>query len=517
MKTPETHNISKAIISVSDKTGIVEFAKELNQLGIEIFSTGGTAKLLRDSGIPVKNIGDLTGFPEILDGRVKTLHPVVMAGLLARLDVEEHLKQLAEHNIPSIDLLVVNLYPFEETLEKEGSTHEEIIENIDIGGPTMLRAAAKNYQWTAVVVNPKHYDDILKSLKENNKTIPLNLRTELAGEVFSHTAYYDSIISSYFDKINKIEMPDKKTFGMKIQQSLRYGENPHQKAQLYGSFFKIFKQLHGKELSYNNIIDIDAASRLILEFDETAVAIIKHTNPSGVAIADSLPEAYQKAFSTDTDSPFGGIIVVNRTLDKTMAETVHSLFTELIIAPEFTDEALQILTKKRDRRLILADYTKLKNSLGMEIKSVSGGFLVQSTDLKLYDEYNMKVATKRQPTEKEMEALKFGWKIVKHVKSNAIVYSAGDRTLAIGAGQMSRVDSARIAIEKAKLMGIDLNGSVMASDAYFPFADSVMMAIDAGATAVIQPGGSVRDGEVIEAANEHNLAMVLTGMRHFRH
>jgi phosphoribosylaminoimidazolecarboxamide formyltransferase/IMP cyclohydrolase len=517
MITPEKHVISKAIISVSDKTGIVEFAKELNQLGIEIFSTGGTSKLLRDSGIPVKSISDLTGFPEILDSRVKTTHPVVLAGLLAQLDKEEHLKQLAEHHISSLDLLVVNLYPFEETLEKEDSTHEDIIENIDIGGPTMIRAAAKNYLWTVVVVNPKRYDEILNCLKENNKTIPVKLRTELAGEVFSHTAYYDSLISSYFDKINKIEMPEKKTIGMKIQQTLRYGENPHQKAQLYGSFFKIFKQLHGKELSYNNIIDIDAASRLILEFDETAVAIIKHTNPSGAAVAESLPEAYQKAFATDTVSPFGGIIVVNRRLDKIMAETVHSLFTELIIAPEFTDEALQILMKKRDRRLIVADYEKLKNSLGMEIKSVSGGFLTQTTDLKLYDENNLKVVSNRKPTEREMAALKFGWKIVKHVKSNAIVYSAGDRTLAIGAGQMSRVDSSRIAIEKAKLMGIDLQGSVMASDAYFPFADSVMMAVEAGATAVIQPGGSVRDGEVIAAADEHNIAMVLTGMRHFRH
>ncbi len=517
MITPENYVIKKAIISVSDKTGIVDFAKELSSLGIEIYSTGGTAKLLHEAGITVKSVSELTNFPEILDGRVKTLHPAVHAGLLAELNKEEHVKQLEEHHLSSIDLLVVNLYPFEETLEKQGSTHEEIIEFIDIGGPTMLRAAAKNYLWTAVLVNPKWYGEIITLLKNNNRTIPVKIRQELAGEVFIHTAYYDSLISSYFRKVNKIELPEKLTIGMKIQQPLRYGENPHQKAQLYGSFFKIFKQLHGKELSYNNILDIDAASRLILEFDETALAIIKHTNPSGVATGKTLSEAYQKAYATDTVSPFGGIIAMNRIVDLQTAETIHSLFTEVLIAPEYTEEALLILTKKKDRRLITADLKKLRESLGFEIKSVSGGFLVQSTDMQLYDESKMKVVTKRQPTEKEYSALLFGWKIAKHVKSNSIVYSTEDRTLAIGAGQMSRVDSSRIAVEKAKMMGLDLNGSAVSSDAFFPFPDGVLQAVEAGATAVIQPGGSVRDNEVIAAADENNVAMIFTGLRHFRH
>ncbi|TAL69200.1 MAG: bifunctional phosphoribosylaminoimidazolecarboxamide formyltransferase/IMP cyclohydrolase [Bacteroidetes bacterium] len=517
MITPENYVIKKAIISVSDKTGIVDFAKELNLLGIEIYSTGGTSKLLSESGIPVKNISELTGFPEILDGRVKTLHPAVHAGLLAELNKEEHQKQLDEHHLTSIDLLVVNLYPFEETLEKQVSTNEEIIENIDIGGPTMLRAAAKNYLWTVVIVNPKWYGEIINLLKNNKKTIPVNVRQELAGEVFTHTAYYDSLISSYFRKVNKIELPEKLIIGMKVQQPLRYGENPHQKAQLYGNFFKIFKQLHGKELSYNNILDIDAASRLIIEFDETALAIIKHTNPSGVAVGNTLSEAYHKAYATDTVAPFGGIIAMNRPVDKETAETIHSLFTEVLIAPEYTEEALQILTKKKDRRLITADLKKLKESLGFEVKSVSGGFLVQSTDMLLYDDSKMKVATKRQPTEKELSALMFGWKITKHVKSNSIVYSAEDRTLAIGAGQMSRVDSSRIAAEKARMMGIDLKGSAVASDAYFPYPDGLLEAVEAGATAVIQPGGSVRDEEVIKAADEKNVAMIFTGLRHFRH
>jgi len=517
MITPENHVIKKAIISVSDKTGIVDFAKELSSLGIEIYSTGGTAKLLQNEGITVKSVSELTNFPEILDGRVKTLHPAVHAGLLAELNKEEHVKQLEEHHLSSIDLLVVNLYPFEETLEKQGSTHEEIIENIDIGGPTMLRAAAKNYLWTAVIVNPKWYVEIINLLKNNNNTLPVKVRQELAGEVFNHTAYYDSLISSYFRKVNKIELPEKLTIGMKIQQTLRYGENPHQKALLYGSFFKIFKQLHGKELSYNNILDIDAASRLILEFDETALAIIKHTNPSGVATGNTLSEAYHKAFATDTVSPFGGIIAMNRPVDMETAETIHSLFTEVLIAPEYSEDALQILTRKKDRRLITADYNKLRESLGFEIKSVSGGFLVQSTDMLLYDDANLKVVTKRQPTEKEYSALMFGWKIAKHVKSNSIVYSANDRTLAIGAGQMSRVDSSRIAVEKAKMMGLDLKGSAVASDAFFPFPDGVLQAVEAGATAVIQPGGSVRDNEVIAAADEHNVAMIFTGLRHFRH
>lgn len=516
MKTPSNHKIKRALISVSDKSGIVEFAKQLTELCIEIFSTGGTKKTIADSGIPVRSISDLSGFPEILDGRVKTLHPAIHAGLLAQLDNEKHLEQMAEHHLESIDLLIVNLYPFEATLEKNAS-HEVLIENIDIGGPGMLRAAAKNYLWTAPVINPDRYVEIIDLLKNNDCTINEEYRLMLCGEVFSHTGYYDAVIAGYLNKTLENKLPEVHAIPMKVAQKLRYGENPHQYASLYGNFNKIFKQLHGKELSYNNILDIDGATKLILEFDETALAIIKHTNPCGVATGNTLKEAWDKAMATDTVSPFGGIIAVNRTVDKETAEAVHSLFTELIIAPEFTDEALAILTKKKDRRLILADYEMLRGTLTTDIRAVAGGFLVQKTDTFLIDNDNLKVVTKRQPTDDEMKAMMFGWKVCKHVKSNSIVYAASDRTLGIGAGQMSRVDSARIAVEKAKMMGLDLKGSICASDAFFPFSDGVLQAVEAGATAVIQPGGSVRDEEVIAAADEHNVAMIFTGLRHFRH
>ena len=514
--TPNDYQIKTALISVSDKTGIVEFAKELVDLGISIYSTGGTATLIKDSGLPVKSVSELTGFPEILDGRVKTLHPTIHAGLLAQLDNEKHLSQLAEHNISSIDLLVVNLYPFEATLERKAD-HEDLIENIDIGGPGMLRAASKNYLWTAPVVNPRHYQEIIRMMKDNNKTINEEFRLKLAAEVFNLTSYYDSVISGYLREYTKENTPDYWSLPLKSYYHLRYGENPQQSAMLYGKFNDIFHQLHGKELSYNNILDIDSASKLILEFDETALAIIKHTNPCGVATGETLTEAYHKAFATDNVSPFGGIIAVNRTIDKETAETIHSLFTELIIAPDFTPEALEILTKKKDRRLIKADYDLLKKSLKNDIKSVAGGYLLQATDTQLIDKNNLKVVTKRQPTEAEMTAMMFAWKVCKHVKSNAIVYTSDDRTLGIGAGQMSRVDSARIAVEKSKMMDLDLHGSVCASDAFFPFADGVMQALEAGATAVIQPGGSVRDEEVIKAADDNNIAMIFTGMRHFKH
>ncbi len=515
MLTPDTHKIKRALISVSDKEGIVEFSKELESLGIEIFSTGGTQKALAAAGVAVKSISELTDFPEIMDGRVKTLHPKIHAGLLAVLDNETHLAQMKEHDLESIDLLIVNLYPFEQALEKN-LHHDEMIENIDIGGPGMLRAAAKNYLWTAPIVNPERYTAILAYLKETG-SIPEDYRLKLAADVFTHTAYYDSLISGYIRNKTDDPRPDKFAQPMKLTQHLRYGENPQQYAGLYGDFNKIFKQLHGKELSYNNILDIDAASKLILEFDETALAIIKHTNPCGVATADTLVEAYHKAFATDTVSPFGGIIAVNRTVDKATAEAVHSLFTELIIAPEFTEEALEILTKKKDRRLILANYDLLRESLTYDIKSVAGGFLLQQSDTKLIDENSLKVVTQKNPSPAEYKALMFAWKVCKHVKSNAIVYTSDDRTLAIGAGQMSRVDSARIAVEKAKMMNLDLKGSVVASDAFFPFSDGVLQAVEAGATAVIQPGGSVRDEEVIKAADENNISMMFTGMRHFRH
>jgi len=514
--TSGNYKIQKAIISVSDKTGIVDFAQSLKSLGIEIFSTGGTAKLLKAEGITVRSVTEISGFPEILDGRVKTLHPAIHAGLLAKLDNEEHLRQLDEHNIKSIDLLVVNLYPFEETLAKTRK-HDVLIENIDIGGPAMLRASAKNYQWTAPVVNPQRYDEIVHLLKENDSCLPEFYRSILAGEVFEHTAYYDSLIASYMREYNNKIFPEKLTLGAKISQKLRYGENPHQQAVVYGNMDKIFKQLHGKDLSYNNFLDIDAACRIIIEFDEPAVAIIKHTTPSGAATGHNLSEAYLKAFATDNVSPFGGIISVNRIIDHKTAETLHSLFTEVIIAPGFDEDALSLLTKKKDRRLIQANLEELGRTLKYDVRSVAGGYLVQDSDRLLLNEPELKVITKRQPTEDEMEALIFGWKVAKHVKSNAIVYSLNDRTLGIGAGQMSRVDSSRIAIEKANMMELELKGCVMASDAFFPFADGVMMAVNAGATAIIQPGGSVRDEEVIKAADEYGLAMVFTGVRHFRH
>lgn len=519
MKTPSTHKIERAIISVSDKTGIVEFAEKLNTLGIEIYSTGGTKATIANAGIPVHSVSALTEFPEIMDGRVKTLHPAIHSGILADLGKEAHIEELEKHGLKSIDLLVVNLYPFEETLKKN-APHDEMIENIDIGGPTMLRAAAKNYKWTAVVVNPDKYENVLNELESNSNTITEGLRVQLAGEVFNHTARYDSIISNYFNKHNELELGPTVNISFKKEQDLRYGENPHQTAALYGNISEIFEKLHGKDLSYNNIIDIDSAARIINEFsddEEPTVSIIKHTNPCGVGRGSNLITAYENAFATDKVSPFGGIIAMNKTLDLEMAEKIHSIFTEVLIAPDFTDEALEHLSKKKDRRLIRLNYDKLKNAQGFELKSVLGGLLSQSTDAELINNEAMKVVTDREPTNDEWQALMFNWKVCKHVKSNAIVYGKSDRTLGIGAGQMSRVDSSRIAVEKSKLMELDLQGSVVASDAFFPFADGLLEAVKAGATAVIQPGGSVRDEEVIKAANDNNVAMIFTGMRHFKH
>ncbi|HYF02444.1 MAG TPA: bifunctional phosphoribosylaminoimidazolecarboxamide formyltransferase/IMP cyclohydrolase [Patescibacteria group bacterium] len=513
----EEYKIKRALISVSDKTDIVDFARGLHELGIELISTGGTADFLRACGLDITNVSDLTGFPEILDGRVKTLHPKIHAGLLAQLDNEAHQKQLLEHDFPSIDLLVVNLYPFEETLAREGSTHEDIVENIDIGGPAMLRAAAKNYRWTAAVVNPQHYKETLTLLQMNDGCLPERVRIGLAGEAFEHTAHYDAVVAEYFRTHRNSAFPELYTLQARRGKTLRYGENPHQSAVLYGKFTQIFNQLHGKELSYNNIIDIDAASRLVMEFNEPAVAIIKHTNPCGVGIGSELREAYNKAFATDTVSPFGGIIAFNKPVDEDLAQMIHGIFTEVLIAPEFEPAALELLKKKKDRRLIQVDYNVLRKAIKHDIRSVAGGYLVQNPDDVLLDEDALRVVTQRDPSEDERAAMLFAWKVAKHVKSNAIVYAAPDRTLAIGAGQMSRVDSARIAVQKAKDAGIDLKGCAVASDAFFPFADGLLQAVEAGAVAVIQPGGSVRDEEVIAAADEHNITMMFTGMRHFRH
>lgn len=517
MKSSE-HQIKTALISVSDKNGIEDFVRKLQNLNIKIYSTGGTLKLLLERGIEAYSVSNITDFPEIMDGRVKTLHPKIHGGLLADLSNDSHIQQMNENDIFSIDLVVVNLYPFEETLAKN-SPHHEIIENIDIGGPTMLRSAAKNYKWTAVVCNPNDYDKIALELSENNSTLSEETRIKLAGEVFNQTAYYDAIISRYFNKYNQTEANDTSAIALRKTQSLRYGENPHQQAALYGDFNKYFEKLHGKELSYNNIIDINAAAQLIIEFEESepAVAIIKHTNPCGVGLGSSLTEAYNRAFSTDTVSPFGGILAFNNIVELETARTVQDLFTEVLIAPGFTDEALKFLETKKNRRLIRADYSVLRNIIDYEYKSVAGGFLMQQSDKLLFNEEEMKVVTQRKPSSEELKALYFGWKICKHVKSNSIVYTNDKQTLGIGAGQMSRVDSSRIAVEKAKLMGLDLKSSIVASDAFFPFADGLLEAVNAGATAIIQPGGSVRDEEVIQAANDNNIAMIFTGMRHFKH
>ena len=515
--TPNTYQIKNALISVTDKSGVVEFAKSLTELGIEIFSTGGTFKILQTNGIPVKSVSDITNFPEILDGRVKTLHPNIHGGILGCLDIPKHQQEMKEHNINSIDMVVVNLYPFEKALESK-LPHNEMIENIDIGGPTMLRSAAKNHLWTAPVVNPNKYNEIIDLLRTNGNTLSVEFRQNLAGEVFRHTAYYDSLICGYFDKLSGEKFPETFALPLKEVQPLRYGENSHQNAKLYGNQFgKIFTQLHGKELSYNNIADIDSISRLLLEFDAPTATIVKHTNPCGVGTADTLVEAYCKAFATDTVSPYGGIMAFNRTLDLATVEEINKIFSEVIIAPKFDDDALEVLKKRRDRRLIVANFDLMRQTLGFEIKSVAGGFLTQESDTKMVTAADLKCVTNRKPTEEEIAAMLFGWRIVKHVKSNAIVYAAKDRSLGVGCGQMSRVDSAIIAANKAKEMDIELKNCAVASDAFFPFPDALMTAVNMGATCAIQPGGSIHDQEVIDAANANNIAMVFTGNRHFKH
>ena len=505
-----------ALISVSDKTGIVDFARSLSNLGIDIISTGGTAKTLSEAGITVTTVSDITGFPEIMDGRVKTLHPKIHGGLLDVLDNPEHVSQMEQHGIRSIDLLVVNLYPFEATLNSKGATHDDIIENIDIGGPAMVRAAAKNFHHTCVVVNPERYASVLDYIKSGNG-FPTEFKIELAREAFAHTAQYDSRVTGFFASLTGAGFVQESAIPLRIDQQLRYGENPHQSAALYGTFTSIFKQLHGKELSYNNILDIDAAAKLTLEFDAPTVSIIKHNNPCGVGSGNDLLDAWHKAFATDSVSPFGGIISVNKQVEIDFAQILHPIFTEVIVAPSFSDESLELLRKKKDRRLIVVNQEALRREIGMEVRSVAGGFLIQESDAMLFDESSLKTVTERAPTDDEYAAMMFAWKVAKHVKSNAIVYALHDRTLGIGAGQMSRIDSARIAVSKANDVGLNLQGCAVASDAFFPFADGLIQAAEAGATCVIQPGGSVRDEEVIAAANEKGLAMMFTGMRHFRH
>lgn len=506
--------IKRALISVSDKNGIVEFAAALHQRGVEIISTGGTHALLVANNIPAVQISDVTGFPEILDGRVKTLHPTVHAGLLAVLDNPEHRKQLDAHSIRPIDLVVVNLYPFEATIAKPGVQLEEVIENIDIGGPTMLRSAAKNYRFTAVIVNHDRYAPFLEELERQNGSVSEETCYALAKEVFRHTAHYDATIAAYLTKDEPTALPEKFTVSLRKAYGLRYGENPHQTAALYGAFDEVLQKLHGKELSFNNIIDANAAVNLVAEFTAPTVVIIKHTNPCGVGTAATLEEAYRKAFATDTKAPFGGIIAVNRPLDMKAAEAMNEIFTEIILAPSFEPGVLEFLMKKKDRRIVRIVQP---DSGRYDIRSVPGGMLVQTRDTDRLTPEQLRVVTKRQPTADELEAMQFTWNVAKHVKSNAIVYGAKDRTLAVGAGQMSRVDSSKIAVWKSKESNLSLHGSVVASDAFFPFADGLLEAVGAGATAVIQPGGSIRDEEVIAAADANNIAMVFTGIRHFKH
>ncbi|MEK6755288.1 MAG: bifunctional phosphoribosylaminoimidazolecarboxamide formyltransferase/IMP cyclohydrolase [Bacteroidota bacterium] len=509
--------IRRALISVSDKRGLVELAKTLQQFGVEIISTGGTYHTLKDAGVTVKPVSEVTGYPEILDGRVKTLHPNIHAGILVAADNPLHMKQLHDHHIEPIDLVVVNLYPFEQTIAQENATLEESLEQIDIGGPAMVRAAAKNYRHTVVVVNPGRYQPLLEELFKNDGAITYQTRFELAREAFQHTAMYDTVIAAYLSTIQSSgKLPDVVTISMKKSDTLRYGENPHQAAALYGKFNTYFRKLHGKELSYNNILDINAAAFLSAEFEKPTAVIVKHNNPCGVGSGELLLDAYRFALATDPKSAFGGIVALNRPLDMATAEAINDIFTEVIIAPSYLNGVLDFLMKKKDRRLI-QQTIDVRSAKEFDIRGVVAGLLLQEQDQRRIGRDELRVITKRKPTEEELEAMIFAWRVVKHVRSNAIVYARRNRTLAIGAGQMSRVDSAKIAAMKAMEAGMDLTGCAVASDAFFPFADGLLEAIKGGATAVIQPGGSVRDEEVIKAADENNIAMVFTGVRHFRH
>jgi phosphoribosylaminoimidazolecarboxamide formyltransferase / IMP cyclohydrolase len=519
--------IARALISVSDKSGLVPLAQALVDSGVQIISTGGTAKALQAAGLEVTELSAHTGFPEMLDGRVKTLHPKVHGGLLYVRGNETHEAAVAEHDIASIDLVIVNLYPFEATVAKPDVTLEEAIENIDIGGPSMLRSAAKNHRSVTVIVDPDDYAIVADQVRANGET-SLELRQKLAAKVYARTASYDKAISTFLAKAFDSEsagseaetaLPEKLVVDLPRVQTLRYGENPHQAAALYGSFNDYFSQLHGKALSYNNILDLTAAASLISEFDgfSPTLAILKHTNPCGVGQADSLREAWDKAFATDRQAPFGGIIVSNTVMDGPCAEAIREIFSEVIIAPDFAPEAMEILTKKKNLRLLKMHQFPNQAS-DLQFRAVgAGSVLVQEADTYLVPESDLKVVTERAPSVAELAAMKFGWRVVKHVKSNAIVYTGSDRTLGIGAGQMSRVDSSRIAVWKAGEVDLSLKGSVVCSDAFFPFADGLIAAAEAGATAAIQPGGSMRDQEVIDAANERGVAMVFTGNRHFRH
>ena len=513
--------IQRALISVSDKTGLIPFAKRLNDLGVEILSTGGTAKAISDEGIPVIEISDYTNAPEMFDGRLKTIHPKVHGGLLYRRDHPDDPKQAEKNDIPPIDLLVVNLYPFEKTIAKEDVKLEEAIENIDIGGPAMLRAASKNYKSVTVITDINDYDVVADEMEESDGETSLKTRERLAIKVFLRTGSYDQTIGKFLNKSQ--ETDSGYSVSLPLASELRYGENPHQGASLYGNFGDYFKRLQGKDLSYTNVLDIAAAAQLVSEFLRPTVAILKHTNPCGVGCAEDgegLREAWEKAFETDKQAPFGGVIVCNRPLDEALARVIAEIFTDIIIAPDFDSEARAILQKKKSLRLIKVADEFFTNAINDPVmRSAPGGLLVMDADPKVLglDGIEEKVKTKRPPSVDEIEAMKFGWRVCKHVKSNAIVFSSKDRTLGIGAGQMSRVDSCRIAIWKAGEAGLSLKGSSVASDAMFPFADGLISAVEAGASSCIQPGGSIRDEEVIAAADDRDVSMVFTGHRHFLH
>jgi phosphoribosylaminoimidazolecarboxamide formyltransferase / IMP cyclohydrolase len=505
--------VTRALISVSDKNGIAAFARALERQGVDIISTGGTADLLRKEKIPVREISSFTAFPEVLEGRVKTLHPRVHGGLLYKRGNEKHEAEARECGFEPIDLVVVNLYPFEATIAKPDVTLAEAIENIDIGGPSMIRSAAKNYESVTVVVDPADYDAVLENIRDNKGETTLKLRERLAIKAFIRTGEYDRAIGNFLNREQTTEASF--SLSLPLVTRLRYGENPHQTAALYGDFDKYFEKLHGKELSFNNILDISAATNLIAEFEEPTVAILKHTNPCGVGSDADLRKAWNKAFATDKQAPFGGIIICNRPLTEALAKVISEIFSEVIIAPDFEPEARSILQKKKNLRLIRLATSATSARPAVDIRSVYSGLLVQDADVA--EEATRNIVTKRRPTKTELKAMLFGWRVVKHVKSNAIVYAKADRTLGIGAGQMSRIDASRIAIWKAKEAGLLLEGSAVASDAFFPFPDGLIAAAEAGATCAIQPGGSVRDDEVIAAANERNMAMLFTGVRHFRH
>lgn len=548
----ELRKIKRALISVSDKNGIIELATELKKFGVEIISTGGTAKSLRDAKIEVTEVSEITDFPEMMDGRVKTLHPKVHGAFLALRDNENHVQSMNEHGITPIDLVVVNLYPFEQTVERDDVTLAEAVENIDIGGPAMIRSASKNWRDVAVVTDAKLYEHIIKELNANDGSLSLETRQRLATLAYTRTASYDLAISSYLanqlsnedldflepfnplgnlmfieseiEEAEEIEVSNKDFSELQFIElakvaDLRYGENPHQKAALYetGEVGGIARaeQLHGKEMSFNNYVDAEAAWNLVCDFNERACAIIKHTNPSGVGVGNSNEEAYRRALSTDPISAFGGIVAFNKKVDATVANSVNEVFTEVVIAPDFDSEAMEIFKKKKNLRVLQIE--KTSNLPSLEYKQISGGFLVQDRDILQISAEDLKIVSQKQPTEDEIRALLFAWKVCKHVKSNAIVFANESQTIGVGAGQMNRVDSVRIAAVRAERFNLPLQNSVIASDAFFPFRDNIDEAARFGISAIIQPGGSVKDNEVIEAANEHNLAMVFTGARHFKH